>query len=244
MPFCLARMKAPRGYERQQVNPARRDTTHATPCDGGSQRMLRPRGGVALRAVAIEANLTDSEPDGTRIVSVPLNNKPLAPVTRARVRNLRMHLVESLRAMREMKHPERSVSPVLAEPDGLAGLVARTACSVCRGSCCKGGGEHAYLDERTMARVRQARPELEAGAIIGLYVACAPRVAYRDSCVFHGADGCTLDRTLRSDICNGYFCSALGRFVVNPDAPEGVVVIAREDGKMRRSGKVVAWTKG
>jgi hypothetical protein len=231
------------GYERQQVNSARHDSVDVAHHDGGSQRMLHPYGGVALRAVAIEANLTDNDADGTRIVSVPLNDRPLAPVTRARVRNLRMHLVESLRAMREMKHPERNVSPVRAEPDGLAGLVARTACSVCRGSCCKGGGEHAYLDERTMARVRQLRPELEAGAIIGLYIARVPPVAYRDSCVFHGAEGCTLDRTLRSDICNGYFCSALGRFVVNPDAPAGVVVIAREGGKMRRSSKVVAWAK-
>lgn len=204
--------------------------------------MPDPRGGTALRAVAIEAKLTDNEPDGTRIVSVPLSDKPLAPVPRARIRNLRMHLVESLRAMRAMKHPERNASPVRAEPDGLAGLVARTACGLCRGSCCKGGGEHAYLDEHTMARVRQARPELEAGAIIGLYVACVPRVAYRDSCVFHGAEGCTLDRTLRSDICNNYFCSALGRFVTNPQAPAGIVVVARSDGKMRRSAKLAAAT--
>jgi hypothetical protein len=206
--------------------------------------MLHPRGGMTLRAVAIEANVTDNEPDGTRIVSVPLSDRPLAPVTRARIRNLRMHLVESLRAMRVMKHPERNVSPVRAEPDGVAGLVARTACGLCRGACCKGGGEHAYLDERTMARVRQVRPELEAGAIIGLYVSCVPRVAYRDSCLFHGAEGCTLDRALRSDICNNYFCSALGRFVTDPDAPAGVVVIARAEGKMRRSQKLAAATKG
>jgi hypothetical protein len=191
-----------------------------------------------LRAVAIEQNLSDTEADGTRIVSVPLNDKALAPVTRARVRDLRMHLVESLRAMRVMKHPERNASPVRDEPQGLAGAVAHTACGLCRGSCCKGGGEHAYLDERTMARVRQMRPELEAGAIIGLYVARIPAAAYRDSCVFHGAEGCTLDRTLRSDVCNGYFCSALGRFVTNPDAPAGVVVVAREGGKTRCSARL------
>lgn len=200
-------------------------------------------GGMALRAVAIDVKAADNEPDGTRIVSVPLSDRPLVPVTRARIRNLRMHLVESLRAMRVMKHPARNISGVNAEPDGLAGLVARTACGLCRGSCCKGGGEHAYLDERTMARVRQARPDLEAGAIIGLYVACVPRVAYRDSCVFHGAEGCTLDRTLRSDICNNYFCTALGRFVITAQAPAGVVVVARGDGKTRRSGKLTLPTK-
>lgn len=191
-----------------------------------------------MRAVTIEPQLSDSDADGTRIVSVPLNDKALAPVTRARVRDMRMHLVESLRAMRVMKHPERNASPVRDEPQGLAGTVARTACGLCRGSCCKGGGEHAYLDERTMARVRQAHPDLEAGAIIRLYVARIPKAAYRDSCIFHGAEGCTLDRALRSDVCNGYFCSALGRFVTNPDAPAGVVVVARENGRMRRSARL------
>lgn len=193
-----------------------------------------------MRAVAIEQELSDSEADGTRVVSVPLNDRKLAPVTRARVRDLRMHLVESLRAMRVMKHPERNASPLRGEPDGLAGAVARAACGVCRGSCCKGGGEHAYLDERTMARVRQARPKLEAGAVIGLYVASIPATAYHESCIFHGAEGCTLDRALRSDVCNGYFCSALGRFVTNPDARNDVVIIAREGGKTRRSAKISA----
>ena len=193
-----------------------------------------------MKLADIGRNLSDTDADGARIVSVPLNDKPLMRVTRARVRALRMHLVESLRAFRVMKHPERNESPVRPEPVGLAGAVGRAACGLCRGSCCKGGGEHAYLDERTMARVRRARPELTAGAVIGLYVARVPASAYRDSCVFHGAEGCTLDRDLRSDVCNAYFCSGLGRFVTNPSAPDGVVVIASEAGKTRRSAKLVS----
>ena len=188
-----------------------------------------------MRLTETAGDLADRDPEGKRFVSVPLNDKPLAAVTRARVRDLRMHLVESLRALRTMPHPRRSASPLRPEPDGAAGLVGRAACALCRGSCCKGGGEHAYLDERTMARVRFARPDLEAGAIIGLYIARVPSTAYRDSCVFHGAEGCTLDRTLRSDVCNSYFCSGLGRFVTNPDAPAGVVIVASEGGRTRRS---------
>lgn len=188
-----------------------------------------------MRLPDIDERLSDIDPDGVRIVSVPLNSKPLVAVTRARVRALRMHLVESLRALRVMKHPERGASPVRPEPAGMAGVVGRAACALCRGSCCKGGGEHAYLDERTMARVRRARPELEAGAVIELYVARVPATGYRDSCVFHGAEGCTLDRALRSDVCNSYFCSGLGRFITEPTAPDGVVVMASEAGKTRRS---------
>jgi len=191
-----------------------------------------------VKLADLDQGLRDTEADGTRIVSVPLSDRTLARVTRARIRALRMHLVESMRAMREMKHPERNASPVRPEPEGMAGKVAAAACTLCRGSCCKGGGEHAYLDERTMARVRQARPEMGAGAVIGLYIACVAPEAYSESCIFHGAAGCTLDRALRSDVCNSYFCSGLGRFVVNPRAPNGVVVVASEGGKTRRSAKL------
>jgi len=115
---------------------------------------------------------------------------------------------------------------VRPEPEGFAGLVARTACTLCKGWCCKGGEEHAYLDERTMARVRRARPELDARAVLRLYSERVPPVGYQDSCVFHGPAGCTLGRELRSDVCNSYFCSALGHFVTRADSADRVVVIA------------------
>jgi hypothetical protein len=151
------------------------------------------------------------------------------------VRRLRKHLVASLRAMRTMKAPERSASPLRPEPDGFVGEVARTACSVCKGWCCKSGGDHAYLDERSMARVRRARDDLDARAVVRLYLERVPAVGYEGSCVFHGAAGCTLDRSLRSDVCNSYFCSSLGNYVKDGPAAAGVVVIAGEAEEQRMS---------
>ena len=46
--------------------------------------------------------------------------------------------------------------------------------------------------------------------------------------MFHGVAGCTLDRSLRSDVCNSYFCSGLGNFVKDAGAASGVMVIAGE----------------
>lgn len=177
----------------------------------------------------------DAEDDDSLVVMVPRNQKALVPTSPERVRRLRMHLVESLRALRTMKDPERSASPLRPAPDGFAGRVARTACSLCRGWCCKGGGDHAYLDERTMARVRHARLELDARAVLRLYVDRVPAVGYEGSCVFHGAKGCTLDRSLRSDVCNSYYCGGLGTYVTDGDTTTDVVVIAGEGDKMRRS---------
>jgi hypothetical protein len=170
----------------------------------------------------------EAAPDGILAITVPLNRKALAPVSAGRVRQLRKHLVEALRAERVLKHPERSASPVRPEPEGFAGRVARTACALCKGWCCKNGGEHAYIDERTMARVRRARPELDARGVLRLYCEQVPAVGFEGSCVFHGPEGCTLDRLLRSDVCNSYFCSGLGRFVTGRDGADRVVVTAGE----------------
>lgn len=178
----------------------------------------------------------DALRDATQTISVPLNRKVLAPVSPERVRRLRKHLVASLRAERELKHKDRSASPLRPEPEGFAGRVARTACTLCKGWCCKGGEEHAYLDERTMARVRRDRPELDARAVLRLYSDRVPPAAYQDSCIFHGPHGCTLDRALRSDVCNSYFCSGLGHFIKGGDNAASAVIIAGEK-PLLRSGR-------
>lgn len=86
-----------------------------------------------------------------------------------------------------------------------------------------------------MARVRRARPELEARAVLLLYVESVPMVGYEGSCVFHGKQGCTLARSLRSDVCNSYFCAGLETYVTGGDAVVPAVVIAGEGDKIRTS---------
>jgi hypothetical protein len=181
-----------------------------------------------------------AEAGGNMAVMVPLNTRALAPTDPERVRRLRKHLVQSLRAMRTMKRPVESASPLRPEPEGFIGTVARAACSLCRGFCCKGGGDHAYLDERVMARVRQAQPDLDARAVLRLYVERVPQQGYAGSCVFHGEAGCTLDRALRSDVCNSHFCTGLGKFVKSAEAPKAAFVIASQDGETRMSPVLTA----
>jgi hypothetical protein len=66
-----------------------------------------------------------------------------------------------------------------------------------------------------------------------------PPVAYRESCIFHGKEGCTLDRSMRADVCNTYYCGGLGAFMKSGDAPIPTVVIAGEGDKMRTSPVLV-----
>ena len=161
--------------------------------------------------------------DDSLSVMVPRTDKALVPTSAARVRRLRDHLVKMLGEARALK---KAPAPYLPEPTGFAARVARAACSLCRGWCCQNGGDDAFLDDQTMARLRRDRPQLDVQALLRVYIARVPVLAYQDSCIFHGKRGCTLDRSLRADICNGYFCRGLGNYVKSGKADAPTTVIA------------------
>jgi len=167
-------------------------------------------------------------------VMVPRNEKVLVPTSPKRVQRLREHLVRVLRGLPAMD-PECPALPPLPEPEGFAARVAHTACSMCKGSCCKNGEDDAFLDDRTLARVRRAGPALDASAVLLLYVEHVPEVGYEGSCIFHGKQGCTLDRSLRSDVCNAYFCGGLYSYLKGDGGAAPTVIIAGEGDKMRTS---------
>lgn len=170
--------------------------------------------------------------DDSHPVMVPRSDKALVPTPPGRARRLREHLVITLRRMRRRGWFASRARP---EPEGFSARVAHAACSLCKGWCCKGGGDHAYLDEPTLARVRAERPDLGARAVARLYVERVPAVGHEGSCVFHGEQGCTLDRSLRSDVCNSYFCAGLEAYLWSGDAGEPVVIVAGEGDRVRTS---------
>jgi hypothetical protein len=172
-------------------------------------------------------------------VMVPRSDKPLVAVSPERVRRLREHLIKELAELRKAKHLDRFATPERPGPTGFAATVARSACSLCKGWCCRNGDDDAFLDDRTLARVRLARPEMKERAMLWLYLSRVPPVAYRESCIFHGKEGCTLDRSMRADVCNTYYCGGLGAFMKSGDAPMPTVVIAGEGDKMRTSPVLV-----
>jgi hypothetical protein len=173
--------------------------------------------------------------DNSQPVMVPRSDKTLAVVPPKRVRQLREHLIKALRELRTAKPLERFfASRLRPEPADFPARVASTACSMCKGWCCRNGGDDAFLDDRTLARVRIAKPGMTEADLLHLYLDRLPPVAYRDSCIFHGARGCTLDRSLRSDVCNSYFCGGLGAYM-KTGATVPVKVIAGEGDQMRTS---------
>ncbi len=181
----------------------------------------------------------DVDPD-VYTVAVPAQESALVAPAPARVRALKRHLVASLRDLREAKRPDRLIQPRSAQPAGFAAEVVRAGCSHCQGFCCRGGGEHAYLDERTMARVRRDNPDLDAAGIIGLYMRSVASPAFEGSCLFHGPSGCTLPQTLRAELCNIYYCKGLWDFLKTRPLPDQVTIVASRGDVTRRSDVLVA----
>jgi hypothetical protein len=179
--------------------------------------------------------------DDSLPVMVPRTTKTLVPTSPERIRRLRRHLLMVLRASRTMTETEHSAAPVRPEPEGFAARVARTACALCEGWCCKNGEDDGFLDERTVARVRRARATPNARAVLRLYVERVPEAGYQGSCIFHGKQGCTLDRSLRSDVCNSYFCGGLHDYMASGGDATPVTVIAGEGDKMRTSPVLLPW---
>ena len=170
--------------------------------------------------------------DDSQPVMVPRNQKPIVTTSPERAARLRKHLATVLSTSGLSTNLEIQSPP---EPQSFASRVARTACSLCKGWCCRNGDDDAFLDERTLARVLQARPELNADSILQLYNERIPAAGYSGSCIFHGKAGCTLDRTLRSDVCNSYFCGGLYSYLKSHDARIPVVIIAGEGNEIRTS---------
>jgi hypothetical protein len=173
----------------------------------------------------------DAEDDALPVI-VPRNDRALVEMSANRVQRLRSHLL-SVMARTRPAEPETSSRPELG---GFAARVARAACALCRGWCCRNGADDAFLDEPTLTR---AGTTVSAEAVIQSYLERVPAVVYEGSCIFHGERGCTLDRSMRSDVCNSYFCGGLHAYVKGDDAVSPVVVMAGERDKLRRSSVMI-----
>lgn len=183
----------------------------------------------ALHAARRRHGLAGTDP----ALVLPAYQGRLGPLTAARRRAFTRHLSEAIaEAFAEpAAPPPRPAPPIGPAQVALAGA----ACACCRGHCCSRGGEHAYLDADTIRRLRRAEPELGRGAILARYRAMLGPESYEGSCVFHGPAGCRLDRALRSDLCNTFYCTEIKRFLLaHPDAPPRTLLLAHDGTEARR----------
>ena len=183
-------------------------------------------------------SLGDAFPWNAVRVLLPANADPLAPVEATRRELFAAHLADL--AARVSAEPDCSPVPEAPE-DGPAALIA-AACTACRGSCCRSGGDHAYLTEETLARAWRARPDRPLAEVVDAYTRLLPAESVRDSCIYHAATGCALPRALRSDTCNRHLCGKLKQLLTTLPAerPPPLLAVLFDDGRWARTALIDA----
>lgn len=113
-----------------------------------------------------------------------------------------------------------------------------SACACCQGSCCRGGAyTHAFLGVETLQRYRAAHPKQNPRQILAAYLRHIGNETCEGSCVYHRADGCSLPREMRADICNNFYCGGLHEFRANVPAtgPVRGFFVATTDDAIQRA---------
>lgn len=144
------------------------------------------------------------------VVMLPSNDavtsRMPAPLRERFLAKLRARLPDAL--AQSQGSPQSGAVAASENADGLSDQLIAGACATCRGKCCASGRDHAHLDTDSLAHIVTSHGWTAAEALAA-YAAHVPRTHYRDSCVYHGTDGCALPRDMRSDVCNRHLCGSL-----------------------------------
>ena len=164
------------------------------------------------------------QPESYPLVVIPAFTAKAVNLPQYRRRTLREHLTALIaQAVLPSEAPasggelESASTPAPAAPE--VQTVMGLACSCCKGLCCTGGGDHAYLTVETIRRYMAEHPEQRPRDVLAAYLKRLSRQTYEGSCIFHQSDGCALSRNMRADLCNRHYCKALQAFHRNPPPP-------------------------
>jgi hypothetical protein len=184
-----------------------------------------------------------------RLSIVPRNDDRMSRLPARRRRGFEEHLRSNLAAARsrrdagEVPPPPSTEIAAPGDPSWLPQQRAELAllgagCAACRGYCCRTGGEHAYNTSDTMLRYICDYPDQSDDEIVDRYLGFMEDRTFTHGCVYQRDTGCTLPRELRSDTCNGFYCSGL-RMIRNQFASGDPV---RAYFVLERAGRLVGGT--
>ena len=178
---------------------------------------------------------------------VPVNTRETARLPLRTRRVFLDRLAGRIRAT--YAEPDTGVTPVDVAPMdpapstqlATASILGRS-CATCRGECCTAGGDHAFLREDSLARVRASHPSHNEQSLLEAYEGHLPARHYRGSCVYHTTVGCALPRTLRANICNRYLCGGLTQLKRALESSESEIafVAAADTVHLRRMARIDA----
>lgn len=165
---------------------------------------------IPVAVVPANTRQTEPVPTATRDIFLNRMRETLDAITAAEARV--MTGAEAASGGMNRSGPPRT--------DAMVAILGRS-CATCRGECCTAGGNHAFLRRDSMERIRREQTSLDDAALLATYDAHIAERHYRGSCLFHATTGCTLPRTLRSDLCNRYVCGGLTQLTTALEATGG-----------------------
>lgn len=185
-------------------------------------RAARSAAAARLAGAAIGANVP--------LTIVPHQRRPIVPLPDEVRDTFLTRLVGRIHAtfVANVSVPDDAPDELLAAPHVAA--IMMHGCTLCRGTCCTRGGDHAFLGVDSLARVRRDAPALSEDELHATYVSHVPSHHVEHSCVYHGEAGCTLPRAFRSNTCNRYLCGGLTQLArALRDSGSTVAVIGMSD---------------
>jgi hypothetical protein len=198
---------------------------------------------------AAKRGIAREERESYRLSVVPRNDDRMSRLPSRRRHAFEQHLRRNLASARERRDAGEAPPPPsreIAAPGDASWLPQQRAelallgagCAACRGSCCRTGREHAYNTSDTMLRYVSAFPDQSDDEIVARYLGFMEDRTFTHGCVYQRDTGCTLPRELRSDTCNGFYCSGL-QMIRNQFAPGDPV---RAYFVLERAGRLVGGT--
>lgn len=165
------------------------------------------------------------------IAVVPYQNEPLVPLSNGRRTGFEMHLNAIIESAFDDANISTSFALFSREADPENALIS-AGCATCQGSCCKqGAANNAFLTDDLLRYFILKTPELTPNIIRSTYLDALPDVSVKDACVFQGAQGCVLDRSLRANTCNSFHCHDVIAMLQNTQNTNKstVAIVAIED---------------
>jgi hypothetical protein len=156
-------------------------------------------------------------PQAIQPVVVPANMRKIVNLPERRKRAFRSNLMALIaqaaaaRAKSADPPPGETAADSSPSSPALESLLGR-GCATCRGRCCNGGGDHAYLSVDTILGYMRNHPKQRPRDVLEAYLSLLPNKAYEGSCVYQTHNGCALPREMRAKISGDYYCEELRYF--------------------------------
>jgi len=197
----------------------RRDQLHEQQARARLAEQLRLRLAPRLgQATAAALTVSWIEPHDATLVDLPADARA----------SLQAHLLQLAQHGGDTP-PAADAEGEAPDPEAAASL-----CAWCGGRCCRHGrAANAFLDAGHLRRWQRRHPGRSLHDAAAAYLDRLPARHVAASCLYHGEQGCTLDRDWRSDICNRFACEGLQQLQQQGNAPARVFAM-RAQGRLTR----------